>query len=251
MTATVALLHGFTGSPNSLHDIARALAAGGDTVLAPALVGHAGMDDPRVDSFETEVDRLADELHLSGPGIHLVGYSLGGRLAIGLLCRHPELFAGATLISAQPGLPSDAERAERRRADERWCEMLEQQGIAAFVRAWEALPLFATQTSLPADVQEAQRAERLSQTPAGLARSLRLSGLGNMPSYWDDLPRVTIPTSLVVGEKDPKFVAIAERMQERLPRATLTVVADAGHNVVLEKPREVLAVISTALEQPA
>jgi 2-succinyl-6-hydroxy-2,4-cyclohexadiene-1-carboxylate synthase len=244
---TVALLHGFTGSPDSFHDIARALAAGGVTVKAPALIGHAGADDPRVDGFESEVGRIADELHLEGSGIHLVGYSLGGRIAVGLLCRYPELFAGATLISAQPGLPTEVERAARRRADERWCEMLERDGLGAFIGAWEALPLFASQAALPEDVRAAQRADRLRHTAAGLARSLRLCGLGQMPSYWDTLGQLTVPTTLVVGEQDEKFVAIAERMLERLPAAALTVVPGAGHNLLLEKPREVLDVIETAL----
>jgi 2-succinyl-6-hydroxy-2,4-cyclohexadiene-1-carboxylate synthase len=251
MTQNVALLHGFTGSPDSFHDIARALAAGGASVTMPTLIGHGGHDDPRVAGFDAEVDRLAAELGRAGSGIHLVGYSLGGRMAIGLLCRHPDLFVGATLISAQPGLPAENERAERRVADERWCELLERQGMTAFVDAWQALPLFDTQLALPADVLDRQRAERLAHAPAGLVRSLRTCGLGQMPSYWEALSQIAVPTTLVVGALDAKFVGIAERMLERLPNAGIVEVSGAGHNVVLERPREVLDMIMGVLEEPA
>src|SRR5262249_55892589 len=148
----------------------------------------------RVEGFEAEVDRLAALIRARGEKVHLAGYSLGGRVAIGLLCRHAGLFRSATLSSAQPGLHSEAEREERRAADERWCAVLESRGIEAFVEAWEKLPLFATQSD---EMRRAQRRERLSHDPRGLAHSLRTCGLGHMPSYSESLALVPVPTSIV------------------------------------------------------
>src|SRR5262249_24349650 len=121
MTRAVVLLHGFTGSARGLEPLASSLAAERARVEIPALLGHGATDDAGVEGFEAEVDRLARHVRALGEPSHLVGYSLGGRLAIGLLVRHPGLFTGATLVSAQPGLATERERLERRMADDRWC----------------------------------------------------------------------------------------------------------------------------------
>ena len=125
--------------------------------------------------------------------------------------RHAGLFASATLIGAQPGLESEPERAARRVADERWCRLLEDRGIAAFVDEWESVPLFRTQATLAPEVLLTQRQERLRHDPRELARSLRLTGLGAMPPYWNDLERESpVSTTLMVGSNDEKFSAIAD-----------------------------------------
>ena len=246
MKVTV-LLHGFTGSPNGLREVGSELAARGIRVETPALLGHGAGNDAGIHGFEGEVDRLAGFVRSLGVATHLVGYSLGGRLAIGLLVRHPELFASATLVSAQPGLTTERERIERQAADEHWCEILEQQGLVAFVDAWEKLPLFATQGGLPKEVLEAQRRERLSHDPEGLVRSLRSCGLGQMPPYWTALRGVSVPTTLMVGEHDSKFAAVNFRMQELLPASQVSLVTGAGHNVLLERPGAVTDAITQAL----
>jgi 2-succinyl-6-hydroxy-2,4-cyclohexadiene-1-carboxylate synthase len=245
MNAAV-LLHGFTGSPNTFRDVARELSALTIHVEAPALLGHGAEDDAGIDGFEAEVDRIAGRIRALGVAAHLVGYSLGGRIAIGLLVRHRGLFTGATLVSAQPGLSTARERIERETADARWCELLERQGLAAFVEAWEKLPLFATQASLPQETLDRQRRERLSHDPAGLARSLRICGLGKMPPYWTALSSVDVPTTLMVGEHDSKFSAINFRMQELLPKSVVSRVPGAGHNVLLERPGAISDAVARA-----
>jgi 2-succinyl-6-hydroxy-2,4-cyclohexadiene-1-carboxylate synthase len=246
VTNTVALLHGFTGSPGGLQPVTDRLTARGLRVLAPALLGH-GADDAGIHDFESEVQRLARVLAAGKERMHLVGYSLGGRLAIGLLCRHPELFSGATLVSAQPGLSQAQARMDRRVVDDVWCELLLSQGVAAFVQTWENLPLFATQGTLAEDVLARQRVERLSHDAGGLVRSLKICGLAEMPSYWDELRGVRVPTTIVVGERDAKFVVIAQQMREKISGASLVIVPGAGHNVVLERPAIVADVVTRAV----
>ena len=237
------LLHGFTGGPASWSSVTVGLSSN-VTVLAPSLVGHGDQVRAAVAGFEDEVDRVAS-LTSNASTWHVAGYSLGGRIALGLLVRHPDLFRGATLIGAQPGLSSETARAERRAGDERWCTLLRERPLSEFVSAWEDQPLFRSQRELPDDVRTRQRTERLAQDSAGLARSLAFTGLGVMPSYWDALQRIQIPTTLVVGSKDEKFTAVARDMVSRMPRARLEIVPDAGHNVVLERPD----VVSAALER--
>ncbi|HVW26600.1 MAG TPA: 2-succinyl-6-hydroxy-2,4-cyclohexadiene-1-carboxylate synthase [Polyangiaceae bacterium] len=242
MTIAVALLHGFTGSPSSFQELAAVLEPRGVRVAAPPLLGH-GADDSGVRDFEGEVERLARGLAARDRPMHLLGYSLGGRVAIGLLCRHPELFSSATLVSTQPGLSLAQARLERRVADEAWCDLLLSQGIAAFVQAWENLPLFATQANLSDDVLARQRAERLAHDAGGLVRSLKICGLGEMPSYWQELAAVRIPTTIVAGERDAKFVVIAQQMREKIRGASLVVVPGAGHNLVLERPAALAGIV--------
>ncbi|MGK7311134.1 MAG: alpha/beta fold hydrolase [Candidatus Longimicrobiales bacterium M2_2A_002] len=264
MTGPLILLHGFTGSPDSWGDvidhlgpvpdaaapgtlgattIARATAptTRAPIILAPTALGHDGTPGPAdVTTFGGVVDRLAAVIRSRVPGpAQLVGYSMGGRIALGLLVRHPELFAAATLIGASPGLATAGERQERVEKDEEWARLLDEEGLDTFVAAWEALPLWSTQAAIPGERLERQRAIRRAHDPRGLARSLRVVGLGRMPDYRPLLADVDLPVRLVVGARDPKFRALAEEMAARLPRATVTAVPGAGHNVVLERPREI------------
>ena len=80
---------------------------------------------------------------------------------------------------------------------------------------------------LPPDVAAAVHADRLRSTPAGLARALRGLGTGALPSLWDRLAELRMPVTLVVGERDEKFQAIAARMAAALPEARVEVVARA------------------------
>lgn len=246
MTLPLVLLHGFSGSGESWSAVRYRLAPERE-IVAPSLVGHGGHEAVRVTDFESEVDRIAGQLAAKSHAYDLAGYSLGGRVALGLLVRHPDLFRSATLIGAHAGLESEEERAERRNADEHLCQILERLGISAFVAKWESIPLFASQKGLPPEVLEGQRRARLLHDPNELARSLRLTGLGMMPSYWGALPSIRIPTTFVAGSLDEKFVKLARRMAELVPEAALEIVPNAGHNVALETPAALAGILSKRL----
>ncbi len=235
-------LHGFTGTRESWDGVLARLPPGIEAIC-PSIVGH----DPDVPltgaSFEDEVDRLAGALPAAGGPFHLAGYSMGGRLALGLLVRYRRLFCSATLIGAHPGLGRESERRERRLADEELARRLEQGGVERFVDHWQGLPLFASQCQLPQVVLEAQRQRRLSHAVAGLAYALRTLGLGRMPSYRSQLSRLEIPVDLMAGEHDGKFRRLAESMASALPRGTVEVAAGAGHNLIMETPRRVAAAV--------
>jgi 2-succinyl-6-hydroxy-2,4-cyclohexadiene-1-carboxylate synthase len=231
----IVYLHGFTGSPRSWDEV-------GLPGVAEPLLGHA---PPlvRAGTFGDEIARLQTIIAPRAP-VHIVGYSLGARVALGLLAAAPRLFSRATLIGVHPGLREADGRAERIAADERWARMLETEGIEPFVDAWEAQPLFATQS---ADQRERRRRQRLAHDPVGLAAALRGLGLGHMPDLWPALPALSLPVTYVAGEHDPKFRALAMRAAALTPRASVSIVAGAGHDVVLEQPRAVAAAL---LEEP-
>lgn len=210
-------------------------------ILAPTLAGHdPDHPDDGGASFDEEAQRLIDDVVAwsAGEPVHLAGYSLGARLALAMLAGRPAAFASGTLIGANPGLRTEAERIDRRAADARWIALLDD-GIEAFVDEWERLPLWATQSKLSAERRAAQRSARLRHDPRGLQRSLRATGLAAMPDLRPRLARVRVPTDLMVGADDPKFLRLAEEAAALLPDARVVVVPDTGHNLLLERPEAV------------
>jgi 2-succinyl-6-hydroxy-2,4-cyclohexadiene-1-carboxylate synthase len=133
-------------------------------------------------------------------------------------------------------LKTDAERAQRRAGDARFVQFLRERGLTAFVDAWQALPLWASQGDLPESVKAAQREQRLRHDAEGLAQSLLAHGLGEMPDLRAELARVQSPVDLVVGERDPKFHALGQELLGIIPGARLTLASSSGHNLLLERP---------------
>jgi 2-succinyl-6-hydroxy-2,4-cyclohexadiene-1-carboxylate synthase len=240
------MLHGFTGSQASFARLALPPSA-----VAPTLGGH--LDQPASTDYWAEVERLAAHAsgpkHASGPAhasaaTQLFGYSLGGRLALGLLARYPERFERAVLVSAHPGLHTEVQRRQRRAHDARFVRLLRERGLVDFVAAWEDQPLWHTQGALPEACRAAKRRERLMHTAEGLARSLDSVGLGRMPDLRPELARVAIPVDFLAGAHDPKFVALARELCSIMPGARLKVAAGAGHDLLLERPKFCSAFLS-------
>lgn len=219
-------LHGFTGTPDSFSLMA--LPPGSVT---PVLGGH--LHTTVRGGFEDEVERLAG----LGDGCDgLFGYSLGGRLALGILARYPDRFRHALIVSAHPGLATDAERDARREGDARWVDMLRERGLEDFVDAWQALPLWASQRDLTDEVKRVQRAQRIRHDAEGLAQSLSHHGLSEMPNLRAKLTHARTSVDLVVGERDLKFVTLAEELSAIIRGSRLHRAEGAGHNLLLERP---------------
>jgi 2-succinyl-6-hydroxy-2,4-cyclohexadiene-1-carboxylate synthase len=237
MLPALVLLHGFTQTRQSWRRTAQALAPRYRAVV-PDLPGH-GQAVHRTASFDAcaaYVRALAP-----APTFTLAGYSMGGRIALhSALTLGPEIVTRLVLVGASPGLADPAERAARRKADDELAARIETLTIEAFAREWGAQSLFADQ---PERVAEGAYADRLRNTPAGLSAALRGLGTGVMEPLWERLPQLPIPVTLVVGERDEKFLALAEAMQARLPNAQLVVVPKAGHAAQLENPAAVAEAI--------
>lgn len=242
MTPLLAL-HGFTGSPRSFEFLGERARV----ELVPALLGHTGAAvTGRAASFEDEVARLS-ALAVEAGRVHVLGYSLGARLALGVALRQPKHVTRLTLVSGQPGLASEPERAERRTADAVWIELLRSRGLEAFVDAWQAQPLWATQSALPVALRDRKRGERLSHSALGLAHSLQVTGLAEMPNYWQRLSELRMPLCLVAGGLDAKFSELARLMAAHARHASLHIAPGAGHDLLLERPD----FINTLLDRPS
>src|SRR5829696_1204592 len=235
--ADLVLLHGFTQTGRSWQPIAHAL-AGRYRAAAPDLPGHGAFAERRPASFpacDAYLRAVSEEPYV------LCGYSMGGRVAL-----HAAFSLGArvrrlVLIGASPGLADRAERAARAASDAALADRIEAIGMDAFAAEWDSQPLFA---GMPRGVAELAGEDRRRNTAAGLAAALRGLGTGVMPSLWERLPGLAVPVTLVVGARDAKFRAIAERMADALPDARVVVAEGAGHAVQLEAPDVVAAAVA-------
>ena len=238
---TLLLLHGFTGSPESWDPILHELSEP-QHILRPALTGHGGGEIAR--SFDEEVERLARIVRWWATGkAHVCGYSLGGRLALALLCRHPDLFHRGTVIGATPGLSDEQARRRQVSWQEAWVRKLSDEGLESFVDAWERLPIWKGQEHLDVEIRRRQRAIRLDHDALGLAHAMRYLDTAVMGDLRPELRHISVPTRLVVGEEDEKFRAIAEEMVSASSFFRVVTVEGAGHNVPLARPAEVAALL--------
>ncbi len=230
------LLHGFTGSGANWAQHVDAFARRFQVVTVD-LLGHGGTESPpdparyRMELAAQDLIVLFDALDL--PTVNLLGYSMGGRLALDTALTYPSRIRRLILESASPGLKTAAEREARVAQDEALAQRIERDGIAAFADYWTNLPLFATQS---AEIRERLHALRLHNDPAGLANSLRGMGTGAQPSLWDRLSELDLPVLLLAGELDGKFSAINAEMHAHIARSTLVVVPRAGHTIHVEQP---------------
>ncbi len=234
------LLHGFTGSAATWTPLIDALPPH-FRAIAPDLIGHSLSDSPpdaeryRMERCVADLLALLDTLEVERAD--LLGYSMGGRVALHLASAAPERVGMLMLESSSPGIADAAERHARIAADEALADLIAREGLAAFVERWERLPLFASQAALPEATRARSHAQRLRNDPLGLANSLRGMGTGQQESLWDRLAGLDVPTLLIVGELDTKYRALAAEMRALLPNARAMIVPDVGHAVHLEQPQ--------------
>jgi 2-succinyl-6-hydroxy-2,4-cyclohexadiene-1-carboxylate synthase len=238
MTPTVLLLHGFTHTGASWEPVVTALGERYRSIT-PDLRGHGTSSD----ALPVTLDAVAGDLEplMGRAPTTLTGYSMGGRIAVHCALAWPERIGRLVLIGASPGIADPAERAARRRDDDRLAGQIELSGIEAFARRWAQTPVLA---GLSDETLARVHADRLRNDPAGLARALRGLGTGALSSLWGRLGELPMPVTLVVGERDDKFRQISERMRASIPNCELVVVPGSGHAVHLEAPGCVAAAIA-------
>lgn len=222
---SLVLLHGFTQTGASWSPIVPHLTSAPS--ITPDLPGHGSAVDTRTD-LATSADLLVGRY----PDSVLVGYSMGGRLALHAAIRRPVQVRALVLIGATPGIADPDEREARRLRDAQLADHVVDVGVGQFLEEWLDQPLFA---SLPEDRRGLQ--DRRNNSADGLAWSLRTWSTGAQRSLWDSLSSITCPVLLITGSLDTKFTSIAEKMQNLIGhRCRHVVVQDAGHSAHLEQP---------------
>jgi 2-succinyl-6-hydroxy-2,4-cyclohexadiene-1-carboxylate synthase len=163
-----------------------------------------------------------------GCGRALLGYSMGGRLALHALLEKNHPWQAAVIVSAHPGLESEAERETRRASDAAWATRALTGNWQEFLTDWNAQPF------LGGAMREPQASGSLIMRRREIARSYVDWSLGAQLPLWERLHKITIPVLWVVGENDMKFRALAERAVILLPHAKLAIAPTSGHRVPWE-----------------
>ncbi len=248
----VVLLHGFTGSRTTWFDLVAA-AKKDFTTIAIDHIGHGRTASPaEVDRYQ--MDRAADDLvavvrQLGHERAAWVGYSLGGRTALQVTCRHPEAVAALVTEGASVGLETDAERVARIAADEALARLAERD-LEAFVDHWGSISLWDSQKeTLSGPQRAALKQQRMAQRAIGLANSLRGMGTGSQTWLGNQLAQIDVPVLLTAGRLDTKYVQIAEEMAAAIPDARVRIIEGGGHAAHLEQPQAFNSVVLEFLRE--
>ncbi len=168
---------------------------------------------------------------------HVIGYSMGGRLALYLAVHHPDRVGSLAIESGSPGLKTEREQNERISRDKQLAQAIIQDDLESFLKSWYSQPLFAS-IDQNSDRFKRLLERRMTSDRIELAKSLRYMGTGVQPSLWKRLPTVSSPLLFLAGEKDFKFQAIGAETADLCPHSELSIIAGAGHNVHFEQPAE-------------
>jgi 2-succinyl-6-hydroxy-2,4-cyclohexadiene-1-carboxylate synthase len=196
------------------------------------LPGHAGSDAVRADLPATaDLVRDAVMATIGGGPCHLLGYSLGARVALHVVSGTDLDVGRLVLIGGTGGIEDPAARQARREADEAAAAALEGSGdVETFLARWLNSPMFSRLAGA-ADTEERQR-----NSAAGLASSLRLAGTGTQEPLWDRVTRLSPALLALAGADDTRFAAHALRLAHTAPHGTAALIPGGGHAAHLAQP---------------
>ena len=236
---TILLLHGFLGCRQDWESIVSELCRQ-FRCISIDLPGHGNTSYSEFGEF-VGIPGCAKAVikFLDSKGIdtcHLIGYSLGGRLALYLTLNYSKRINKVVMESGSPGLRTQVERRVRRFRDSQFANRLESENFREVLREWYEQPLFQTMKG-NSNLFEALIQSRLQNNVYGLACSLRAMGIGMQPNLWPVLIYGRCPLLLIVGEKDKKFLAIAKEMAQSYPGLKIKIAKKCGHNIHFENPQ--------------
>ena len=177
------------------------------------------------------------ESEANGEQSILLGYSLGGRLALHACLSRPDLWDAAIVVGADPGLESQEEKKLQLDRDRNWAKRLRRKPLERLVDEWDAQSVFCgIENQAPRNLGEMDP-DRLSQQfeffSKGIQQNLapKLAELKNLPILF------------VSGEKDHKYQGIGEKLAKSSSAIYAQVIADAGHRVPWENPESFVQVL--------
>lgn len=176
------------------------------------------------------------------PALGVMGYSMGGRLALQAAVASPQKFPFLILLSTSLGIEEAAARRLRLVADEQWANELEAIDdpvrLKKFLRRWWSQPIFRSE-AWPSSLWDYLLDSRVRQDPKVLAQIMREASPGRQPLIADRLSAYRNPVLVLAGAHDEKFIRLGHDLVSRLPNARFQVIPEAAHLLHLEAPGEV------------
>jgi 2-succinyl-6-hydroxy-2,4-cyclohexadiene-1-carboxylate synthase len=231
-------LHGFLGCARDWSAIISQLSAD-YYCLAIDLPGHG----------KSVITQNDTRLHLQDTAIHLnseirkrnlikpvlIGYSMGGRMALHMLTDSDIYWQAAILESTSPGIEDPIDKKERLKNDFQIADRLEKEDLNEFLQYWYSQPLFSDFRNMKGFEKILER--RLSNDPVQMARALRAFSAGLQESFWNRLKIFNIPVLMISGANDKKYSAIINRIAADSSTIRSKMIPDCGHVVHAEQPQ--------------
>ncbi len=246
----ILMLHGFTGSNNDWQFVTDHLIKNFN-VITLDLVGHGKSSSPeeldyyKLDSIIEQILQVKKHFNLNS--FSLLGYSMGGRIALNFALRFPHLINNLILESTTAGIEDENQRKERVKSDLELAEFIENNSIENFIDYWMNLDIFNTQRRFSNEKINDIRNKKLGNNKLGLAKSLRGFSAGLMQPVYDQLKNMEKRTLLITGDLDSKYTEINNKILKLLPNAEHKIIKNAGHNVHLEEPKEFIKTVNDFL----
>jgi 2-succinyl-6-hydroxy-2,4-cyclohexadiene-1-carboxylate synthase len=244
------LLHGFASTHETWTDCEKYLSDGYKLIFID-LIGHGKTESPddteryNIKQLCFDIKYILDKIYVNNTNI--LGYSMGGRVALSFLMYFPEVVDKLILESCTPGLRSEDEAKLRQQSDQQLSEKILKNGIEWFSEFWEKQPIFESRRRITKSEMESIRKQQLQSNTLGLANSLLGYGTGFQPSWWENLPQISHQICIICGELDQKFCKIGKEMEKILQNATYFEVANVGHTVHLEAEEAFYSIVESFL----
>lgn len=232
-------LHGTFQTPAVWSDLEARLVGHADHEKAVRVVAE-NVDPPAEGGLEAWATGLCRRLAAPGgddAARVLLGYSLGGRLAMHALVACPRAWSAAVLVAAHPGGGPDAERAAVRRRDAAWAERCRHDRWEVLLADWDAQAVFGGRPNRAPRVPDGFDRERCARTFETFSRA----GQSDLRPLLAGAPLP--PVLYVTGADDARYGALGDELAERVPAITHAIVAEAGHRVPWDRPEVFAAAV--------
>ena len=222
-------LHGAVGMAADWRGFAKSLAVGGIGTRAVDLWRFLDCCPMPLPDFGKALNADASGEVFRGSGRALLGYSMGGRMALHALLEKDHPWQAAVIVSAHPGLEIERERADRLSSDAAWATQALAGNWQQFLTSWNAQPVLGDSA-----MRDPQASGSLIMRRREIARSFVDWSLGAQEPLWERLGEISVPVLWIAGENDVKFRALAERAVSLIPNGHLAIAPGAGHRVPWE-----------------
>ena len=248
-------LHGMTGHALDFHDLAQQiphliyaidLPGHGESSALPLRLSDLTLDfnsvTPSLPTWDQVIEHLMVVITrlVGDQPFHLLGYSMGGRIALALACamhqqesKLAHLLQHLHLVSASCGLDHEQARSERRQDDQKWIDLLLTGELDEFLTLWSQQKVLSIKPLDPI-MENSFYSRQHMHDPFQLAYAFHILGLASMPPYHALLPQVLTPTTCYTGQLDQKFHLKAQQICQGLPHGHHHVVPQAGHRLLYE-----------------
>ena len=235
---TIWALHGNLQHPNVWDELRSALADKSIRLFTPDLYASKAETYP-----EWTEEFISDVREAPGPRV-LIGYSLGGRLAMHAVLAAPDLWQAAIIVGADPGLENPTARQKQLELDEKWAERFSNEDLTTLMDEWDSQAVFAGRTN-------PQRSIQRDISPRDIAAFFRKFSKGHQEYLLPALSKLKCPPIIfLAGEEDRKYSEIGKLLEENCPAVHFKEISEAAHRVPWEAKEEFYRIVKEAISQP-